>query len=68
MPRRLSYTVEALDDLHAVAGWLTQLGAGGYRAMYEVVPDTGRSATAGDVMVLRVYGPGQSRDGRAEGS
>ena len=35
---------------------------GGYRAMYyEVRPDTGRNDTAGDVHVLRVFGPGQSR-------
>ena len=35
--------------------------AGGYRALYRVVPDTGRNETAGDVRVLRVFGPGQSR-------
>jgi plasmid stabilization system protein ParE len=35
---------------------------GGYRVMYEVYPDTGRDETAGDVVVLRVFGPGQSRD------
>ena len=35
---------------------------GSYRALYEVIPDTGRDETAGDVIVLRVYGPGQSRD------
>lgn len=34
---------------------------GGYRALYRVVPDTGRDETAGDVRVLRVFGPGQSR-------
>jgi plasmid stabilization system protein ParE len=34
---------------------------GGYRALYEVIPDTGRDETAGDVIVLRVYGPGQDR-------
>lgn len=34
---------------------------GGYRALYKVEPDTGRSETAGDVLVLRVFGPGQSR-------
>jgi plasmid stabilization system protein ParE len=34
----------------------------GYQALYEVRPDTGRSETAGDVRVLRVFGPGQSRD------
>ena len=36
--------------------------AGRYRVLYEVDPDTGDSATAGDVIVLRVYGPGQARD------
>ena len=36
--------------------------AGGYRALYRVVPDTGRDETAGDVLVSRVFGPGQSRD------
>ena len=35
---------------------------GGYRALYRVIPDTGRDETAGDVRVLRVFGPGQSRD------
>ena len=34
---------------------------GGYRALYEVYPDTGRDETAGDVTVLRVYGPAQDR-------
>jgi len=34
---------------------------GGYRALYQVDPDTGRDETAGDVQVLRVFGPGQSR-------
>jgi plasmid stabilization system protein ParE len=33
----------------------------GYRAMYEVNPDTGSNATAGDILVLRVFGPGQDR-------
>ena len=35
---------------------------GGHRALYEVIPDTGRDQTAGDVLVLRVFGPGQSRE------
>jgi len=35
---------------------------GGYRALYRVVPDTGRNDTAGEVLVLRVFGPGQSRE------
>jgi plasmid stabilization system protein ParE len=34
---------------------------GGYRVLYKVAPDTGRDETAGDVTVLRVYGPGQNR-------
>lgn len=35
--------------------------ANGTRALYEVSPDTGRNETAGDVVVLRVFGPGQDR-------
>ncbi|MGH7041001.1 MAG: hypothetical protein ACREFY_02570 [Acetobacteraceae bacterium] len=35
---------------------------GGYRALYDLFPDTGRDETAGDVRVLRVFGPGQARD------
>lgn len=35
---------------------------GGYRAIYEVHPDTGRDETSGNVLVLRVFGPGQSRN------
>ena len=35
---------------------------GGYRVLYRVHPDTGGNDTAGDVLVLRVFGPGQSRD------
>lgn len=35
---------------------------GGYRVLYEVQQDTGRDETAGNVIVLRVFGPGQSRD------
>jgi len=35
--------------------------AGGYRVIYAVTPDTGDNATAGDVEVLRVFGPGQER-------
>jgi len=34
---------------------------GGYRVLYEVDPDTGRNDDAGDVLVLKVYGPGQDR-------
>lgn len=35
---------------------------GGYRVLYEVIPDTGRNDTAGNVVVLRVFGPGQARE------
>ncbi|MGH7155619.1 MAG: type II toxin-antitoxin system RelE/ParE family toxin [Acetobacteraceae bacterium] len=40
-----------------------RLCAGGWRALYQVRPDTGRDETAGDVRVLRVYGPSQDRRG-----
>ena len=33
----------------------------GHRVAYEIVPDSGDDATAGDVTVLRVFGPGQDR-------
>ncbi len=36
---------------------------GGYRVLYLVDPDTGRGDTAGDIIVLRVFGPGQFRGG-----
>lgn len=34
------------------------LSVSGYRVIYEVVPDTGDNATAGDVRVLAVLPPG----------
>ncbi len=33
----------------------------GYTIVYEVVPDTNDRRIAGDVRILRVYGPGQER-------
>jgi plasmid stabilization system protein ParE len=33
----------------------------GYTILYEVGPDTGDNATAGDVTILRVFGPGMDR-------
>jgi hypothetical protein len=33
-----------------------------HRIVYRVNPDSGDNATAGDVEVLRLYGPGQSDD------
>jgi plasmid stabilization system protein ParE len=39
-----------------------ELPVAGHRVMYLVEPDTGRNRTAGNVLVLRVYGPGQSRE------
>ena len=35
----------------------------GYVAVYSVLPDTGDNRTAGDVTILRLYGPGQDRSG-----
>jgi len=34
---------------------------GGYRALCEVTPDTGRNETAGNVLIPRVFGCGQER-------
>jgi plasmid stabilization system protein ParE len=38
-----------------------EASSGGHQIVYVVDPDTGRNADAGDVTVLRVFGPGQSR-------
>ena len=35
--------------------------AGGYRVFYDLITDTGSNDTAGDVRILRVFGPGQDR-------
>ncbi|MFL5198485.1 MAG: type II toxin-antitoxin system RelE/ParE family toxin [Microvirga sp.] len=43
---------------HAAAREFT---VAGYRVIYAVKPDTGENATAGDVEVLRVFGPYQDR-------
>jgi plasmid stabilization system protein ParE len=38
-----------------------EVSSEGHRIIYIVGPDTGRNADAGDVTVLRVFGPGQLR-------
>ena len=38
---------------------LRQHVVSGYRILYKIVPDTGDSATAGDVLVAIIIGPGQ---------
>jgi plasmid stabilization system protein ParE len=101
VPRRLIFSDDAIADLSAIRGWLTQPGfgraarrtlssirasirrlrrypclfalgeypgvrelpcKGGYRALYRLLPDTGRTETAGDILILRVFGPGQDRN------
>jgi plasmid stabilization system protein ParE len=42
--------------------------AGGWRALYEGDPDTDCDDTAGDVRVLRIYGPAQDRRGFSSNS
>ena len=37
-----------------------QFVVSGYRVIYRVDPDTGDSATAGDIRIVAVFGPGQS--------
>ncbi|HTW52505.1 MAG TPA: type II toxin-antitoxin system RelE/ParE family toxin [Stellaceae bacterium] len=69
--RRLKAIRDAIRDLkrHPCRHPLSQHAgvrelpcSGGYRVLYRMVPDTGRDETAGDVQVLRVFGPGQLRD------
>lgn len=68
--RRLLAILDAIDDLRAHPcrfpvgmhpGVRERLCGGGYQVFYQVHPDTGSNQTAGDVRVLRVYGPGQDR-------
>jgi plasmid stabilization system protein ParE len=67
--RRLAALAAAVQDLQEhPCRWPVGELAGlrgrhveGHRIVYEVAPDTGDDATAGDVTVLRVFGPGQDR-------
>jgi plasmid stabilization system protein ParE len=36
-----------------------QLVVSGYRVIYQVLPDTGENATAGDIRIVAIFGPGQ---------
>jgi plasmid stabilization system protein ParE len=40
---------------------IRERSVGGYRILYEVSLDTGDDATAGDVRILRIFGPYQDR-------
>jgi hypothetical protein len=40
---------------------IREIAVEGYRILYEVDPDTGDNATAGDVTILRLFGPGMDR-------
>lgn len=47
---------------------LREMAVAGHCVVYAVVPDTGSNADSGNVFVVRVFGPGQSRHGMiAEG-
>jgi plasmid stabilization system protein ParE len=66
--QRLERIIAALEGLREHPCRHQQTGTGrreftveGYRVRYRVKPDTGRNATAGNVLVLRVFGPYQNR-------
>ncbi len=68
--RRLRTILDAIADLRTHPcrfppgmnhGIRERFCPGGYRVFYRVWPDTGQDDTAGDVQVLRIYGPGQDR-------
>lgn len=40
---------------------LRQVIISGHRLLYRVFPDTGQTATVGDVTVIALFGPGQDR-------
>lgn len=68
--RRLANIMEALAELHTAPcrwSWSVHVGARqriveGYKIIYRILPDTGHDDTAGDVTVVRVFGPGQLSD------
>ena len=68
--RRLARIRTALHDLRRYpCKWpagehpgVRECPVAGYMMMYEVSPDTGDNRTAGDVVILRVFGPHQRRD------
>jgi plasmid stabilization system protein ParE len=60
-------TIERLRTLpcfhaHGEVPGTREVSSEGHRIVYTVEPDTGRNADAGDVTVLRVFGPGQLRE------
>lgn len=66
--RRLRRILAAINRLvehpcrHPREGHNREFSIERHRVVYRVIPDTGRNATAGDVLVLRVFGPGQARE------
>lgn len=66
--RRLGHILVSIDRLadhpclYPRVGHHRELSVEGHRVIYRVTPDTDRDATAGDVLVLRIWGPGQNRD------
>ena len=68
--RRLSHIERALSELRSRPCWWPRSeheGAReriveGYKIVYQIRPDTGSNDTAGDVLVLRVFGPWQRSD------
>lgn len=66
--RRLQHIFNAIDELaehpclHARNKRSErEFSVEGHRVRYRVRPDTSHDATAGDVLILRVFGPGQDR-------
>jgi hypothetical protein len=65
--RRLANILEALAELRMAPcrwAWSEHDGARQRivercKIVYQVIPDTGDNETAGDVLVVRIFGPGQ---------
>ncbi len=66
--RRLRRILAAINRLadhpcrHPREGRNREFSVERHRVVYRVIPDTGRDATAGDVLVLGVFGSGQARN------
>lgn len=62
--KNIEYALIELCDAPCRWGWSDHEGArqrsvDGYKIIYRVLLDTGDNDTAGDVVVVRIYGPGQ---------
>jgi plasmid stabilization system protein ParE len=58
----ITFNSRALPYRRSEHGGRREMVVQAHRILYRVLPDTGSNDTAGDVEILRVFGPAQDRD------